>query len=159
LPLSTEATAAAYNFSKAHRDDGAKLYMGELSKNEGYGKTSPGPTYMYEDQTKFETVSLQIPKEVTVFNYRLQDGRWALEKESERISQSMTFTKMRSSLMTRWKLICPENQDAKPPKLALNLDSTAQQEKATQDPNTFRKKSQFTKQLKSIPWVSEGALR
>jgi len=57
LPLSTEPTAAAYNFPKAKRDEIGKLYMGELSKKNNAGKTSPGPAYNYQDDIKFENVS------------------------------------------------------------------------------------------------------
>jgi hypothetical protein len=38
LPLSNEATAPNYNFPKAKRDEGQKLYIGELTKIENTGK-------------------------------------------------------------------------------------------------------------------------
>jgi len=36
------------------------MYIGELTKKENTGKTSPGPAYVYKDEIKFETVSLFI---------------------------------------------------------------------------------------------------
>ena len=54
LPLSTEPTAANYNFPKAKRDDIQKVYMGELSKKLNTGAGSPGPAYMFEDNIKFD---------------------------------------------------------------------------------------------------------
>ena len=45
LPLSTEKTSAAYQVPKAPRDNGAKLFMGELTKTDNAGKNSPGPVY------------------------------------------------------------------------------------------------------------------
>jgi|DEB0MinimDraft_12_1074336.scaffolds.fasta_scaffold63879_2 hypothetical protein len=55
--MSTEETAAAYNFPKARRDEIGKLYMGELSKKNNAGKTSPGPCYNFNDEIKFDNVS------------------------------------------------------------------------------------------------------
>ena len=55
MPLSTEGTSAAYNFSKARRDEASKLFAGELTKIENTGKNSPGPQYNYVDEIKFET--------------------------------------------------------------------------------------------------------
>jgi len=57
LPLSVEKTAPQYNFPKAKRDDGAKLFMGELTKTDNAGKNSPGPVYIYQDQVKYDCVS------------------------------------------------------------------------------------------------------
>lgn len=56
LPLSVEQTAPAYQFSKARRDDGQKIYVGELTKIENIGKNSPGPSIPHgKDELKFET--------------------------------------------------------------------------------------------------------
>jgi hypothetical protein len=42
---------------KAKRDDGAKLFMGELTKTDNAGKNSPGPIYMFQDGVKYDQVS------------------------------------------------------------------------------------------------------
>ena len=47
LPLSVERTNPAYQCPKAKRDDGEKLFMGELTKTDNAGKMSPGPIYNY----------------------------------------------------------------------------------------------------------------
>ena len=60
LPLSTESTAAAYQIPKAKRDEGAKLFMGELTKTDNAGKNSPGPIYEYHDQIKYDNVSTTV---------------------------------------------------------------------------------------------------
>ena len=57
LPLSVERTSEAYHFSKAKRDDQAKLFMAELTKADNMGKNSPGPDYMYDDNVKYDNVS------------------------------------------------------------------------------------------------------
>ena len=57
LPLSVERTSEAYHFTKATRDNHAKLFMGELTKADNIGKNSPGPDYMYQDNVKYDNVS------------------------------------------------------------------------------------------------------
>lgn len=47
-----------FGFSQAKRDDGAKVFMGELTKLNNAGKQSPGPIYNYKDQVKYKVVSL-----------------------------------------------------------------------------------------------------
>eukprot|EP00356_Strombidium_inclinatum_P002412 CAMPEP_0170479560 /NCGR_PEP_ID=MMETSP0208-20121228/753_1 /TAXON_ID=197538 /ORGANISM="Strombidium inclinatum, Strain S3" /LENGTH=178 /DNA_ID=CAMNT_0010751981 /DNA_START=16 /DNA_END=552 /DNA_ORIENTATION=+ len=54
LPLSVEQSSPAFQFTKAKRDDGAKLFMGELTKTDNGGKNSPGPVYIYQDQVKYD---------------------------------------------------------------------------------------------------------
>lgn len=44
LPLSVEKTEPKFGFPQAKRDDGDKLFMGEISKKQ-FGKVSPGPIY------------------------------------------------------------------------------------------------------------------
>lgn len=43
-----------YGFPQAKRDDGAKVYMGELTKLNNAGKQSPGPIYNYTDENKYK---------------------------------------------------------------------------------------------------------
>ena len=57
LPLSHEATAPKRAFSKARRDDQAKVFLGALTVQENMGKGSPPPTYQYEDNIKYKDVS------------------------------------------------------------------------------------------------------
>jgi hypothetical protein len=45
---------------KAKRDDGAKLFMGELTKTDNAGKNSPGPVYMFSDNVKYDQVGIQL---------------------------------------------------------------------------------------------------
>ena len=49
-----------YQIPKAKRDDGEKLFMGELTKTSNAGKNSPGPVYMFSDNVKYDQVSIQI---------------------------------------------------------------------------------------------------
>ena len=42
------------------RDDGAKLFMGELTKTDNAGKHSPGPIYEYQDEIKYDGVSKAV---------------------------------------------------------------------------------------------------
>lgn len=53
LPLSVEKSEPIYAFTQAKRDDGAKVFMGELTKKNNAGKCSPGPIYNYKDDVKF----------------------------------------------------------------------------------------------------------
>jgi len=54
LPLSVEGSQPIYAVPKAKREDGAKLFMGELTKTDNAGKNSPGPVYMFNDQIKYD---------------------------------------------------------------------------------------------------------
>jgi len=53
LPLSVEKSNPLFGFPQAKRDDGHKVYMGELKKLDNAGKMSPGPMYGYKDEIKF----------------------------------------------------------------------------------------------------------
>ena len=52
---------------KAKRDDGAKLFMGELTKTDNAGKNSPGPVYAFQDNVKYDGVS-QLWKLLIIFH-------------------------------------------------------------------------------------------
>ena len=52
--MSVEKSAPVFGFSQAKRDDGEKVYMGELTKTNNAGKQSPGPAYQYEDEIKYK---------------------------------------------------------------------------------------------------------
>ncbi len=56
--MSVEHSKPIYGFPQAKRDDGEKIYMGELTKLSNAGKQSPGPIYNYHDQIKYEKVSI-----------------------------------------------------------------------------------------------------
>jgi hypothetical protein len=58
LPLSVEKSQPLYGFPQAKRDDGAKVYMGELTKLNNAGKNSPGPIYNYQEDIKYLKVYL-----------------------------------------------------------------------------------------------------
>jgi len=47
LPLSDEKSQPVFGFPQAKRDDGAKVFMGELTRLNNAGKNSPGPIYNY----------------------------------------------------------------------------------------------------------------
>jgi len=49
LPLSVEQSQPIFGFTQAKRDDGEKVFMGELTKLSNAGKNSPGPIYNYQD--------------------------------------------------------------------------------------------------------------
>jgi len=49
LPLSYEETSPNFAFSKARREDQAKVFLGELTVQENMAKGSPGPVYKYQD--------------------------------------------------------------------------------------------------------------
>lgn len=53
LPLSVEKSQPVFGFPQAKRDDGEKIFMGELTKQSGAGKQSPGPIYNYQDEIKY----------------------------------------------------------------------------------------------------------
>lgn len=54
LPLSVEKTEPNYSFPKADKNDGDKIFMSEeMARNTNAAKHSPGPAYIYEDQTKY----------------------------------------------------------------------------------------------------------
>lgn len=54
LPLSNELTNPIYSFPHAKKDDGDKVFISEeMAKNANAAKHSPGPGYLYEDQTKY----------------------------------------------------------------------------------------------------------
>jgi len=63
-----------YQMPKAKRDDGAKLFMGELTKTDNAGKNSPGPVYMFQDQVKYDAVS--NIEETLLISFRPRDGQW-----------------------------------------------------------------------------------
>ena len=74
-----------YQIPKAKRDDGEKLFMGELTKTSNAGKNSPGPVYMFSDHVKYDQVSTQISQNQKgvikliglIFNFfRHLDGQW-----------------------------------------------------------------------------------
>ena len=54
LPLSVEESQPIYAVPKAKREDGAKLFMGELTKTDNAGKNSPGPVYQFSDNIKYD---------------------------------------------------------------------------------------------------------
>ena len=47
-----------YGFPQAKRDDGAKVFLGELTQLNNAGKNSPGPVYNYQDQIKYKFVTI-----------------------------------------------------------------------------------------------------
>lgn len=49
IPLSTEVSKPVFGFPLAHRDEGEKLFLGDVTKNNNICKYSPGPVYIYED--------------------------------------------------------------------------------------------------------------
>jgi len=57
LPLSHEMTQPKRAFSKARREDQAKVFLGALTVQENMGKGSPAPTYQYEDTIKYKAAS------------------------------------------------------------------------------------------------------
>ena len=70
LPLGNERTSENRAFAKASRASQEKVFLGQLTVQENVGKKSPGPIYSYEDEIKYQQVSLtrgvtflfQIPK-------------------------------------------------------------------------------------------------
>ena len=57
LPLSKERTSEIYSFPQATRDDHAKVFLGDLTRQENIGKNSPDELYQYEDKIKYKEVS------------------------------------------------------------------------------------------------------
>ena len=49
LPLSMEKSNPVFGFPLAKRDEGEKLFLGDVTKNNNIAKYSPGPVYIYED--------------------------------------------------------------------------------------------------------------
>ncbi|CAI2375408.1 unnamed protein product [Moneuplotes crassus] len=55
LPLSVEKTAPNYSFPLAKKDDGDKIVTDqEMAKTQFASKHSPGPVYVYQDDTKYQ---------------------------------------------------------------------------------------------------------
>ena len=74
LPLSHEMTQPKRAFSKARREDQAKVFLGALTVQENMGKGSPAPTYQYEDTIKYKAVGFFFPR-------RISDSKSELVKE------------------------------------------------------------------------------
>jgi hypothetical protein len=66
LPLSDEKSQPVFGFPQAKRDDADKMFMGELTKQNGAGKQSPGPIYQYQDEVKYQQVSHAPPVGLTM---------------------------------------------------------------------------------------------
>ena len=97
LPLSVESTAPAYGFTQAKKDDGAKIYMGETTKNNNAGKQSPGPIYNYTvEAVKYKTVSDSL-----IHYYSLLDGRLETMKEDRAPSRNTNSMRMQHFSMTQ----------------------------------------------------------
>ena len=67
--------------------------MGELTKTDNAGKMSPGPVYMYQDNIKYDHVSILIYSSKLLF-LRHRDGLWVQKLELEKINQDTIFMKM-----------------------------------------------------------------
>jgi hypothetical protein len=92
--------------------------MGELTKQCGFGKQSPGPIYQYQEDIKYVQVSIiQYFKKKTLY-YRNLIGVLERQKGLESINLNMISTRMLSSLMILVRLILLENQESKHPKSA-----------------------------------------
>jgi len=44
-----EKSNPVFGFPLAKRDEGEKLFLGDVTKNNNIAKYSPGPVYIYED--------------------------------------------------------------------------------------------------------------
>lgn len=56
LPLSVEKTAQQFSFPQAKREDQAKVFIQDLTKQENMGKLGPAPIF-FEDNIKYKDVS------------------------------------------------------------------------------------------------------
>lgn len=56
--------------------------MGELTKTDNAGKMSPGPVYMYQDNIKYDHVSILIYSSKLLL-LRHRDGLWVQKLELE----------------------------------------------------------------------------
>ena len=57
LPLSDEQSNPVFGFTQAKRNEGEKLYLGEVTKMNNIAKQSPGPIYEYQDAIKYDQVN------------------------------------------------------------------------------------------------------
>jgi hypothetical protein len=67
--------------------------MGELTKTDNAGKMSPGPVYMYQDNIKYDHVSILIYSSKLLL-LRHRDGLWVQKLELEKINQDTILMKM-----------------------------------------------------------------
>lgn len=51
--MSDEFTQPNFSLGKASRETQAKVFLGELTKQENFGKKSPGPVYQFEEVIKY----------------------------------------------------------------------------------------------------------
>lgn len=71
-----EKSQPQFGFPQAKRDDGAKVFMGELTKLNNAGKNSPGPVYNYQDEIKYQQVIFIFIK-ICIHNYNIQPPGWS----------------------------------------------------------------------------------
>ena len=76
LPLSDEVTSPNFAFSKAKREEQAKVFLGELTVQENMAKGSPGPIYLYNDRIKYKSaletsfgLASRIPQEKPRYDF------------------------------------------------------------------------------------------
>ena len=51
-----EKSQPIFGFPQSKREDGEKIYLGELTKINNTGKCSPGPIYNYNEDIKYKSV-------------------------------------------------------------------------------------------------------
>jgi len=119
---------------KAKRDDGAKLFMGELTKTDNAGKNSPGPVYMFSDNVKYD-----------------QAPGWSLGTEVRVGEDKPKYDFYENALFLdiQLKLISQEKLEFSLLKLELNLDSKETTWSIIQDHNIIQKKNQFIIKVKN----------
>ena len=69
LPLSTEKTVAQFSFPQGKREDQAKCFIPDLTKQENMGKLGPA-SMAYTDNIKYKEVS-----KIGVFSAEIQNAR------------------------------------------------------------------------------------
>ena len=98
--------------------------MGELTKTDNGGKNSPGPVYQYDDNVKYDAVSILLFWGNQYFHRHL-DGQWVQKLELARTNLDMTSMKMLCFWMIQLKQTFQESQDVWLQKLELNHDLIA----------------------------------
>lgn len=94
--MSVEKSNPLYGFPQAKRDDGHKVFMGELTKLNNAGKMSPGPVYRYHDEVKFQKVSI-ILYHIIYLHVSHLVGHLELPNVKEQTDQNMISMKMQLS--------------------------------------------------------------